>query len=340
MRPAEPRRPDRPQAASSKQRNPQIEDAEKEDPHNVDEVPVERDRGDTDVMLRRELSSCRAIKDDRQQHEPAEDVRAVEARHDEESAREGVRGERHPATECGDELIQLAELESEAEDDRRDPQHEKAAAVAMRKTVGGKVAGDAGGEQHDRVDRRNGPPVDVELGRARGRRRRPLDVRAVQVEVAREEASEEHHLGCEEDVHPHHPGLDRRVLGSGLLVERRYSHQWCTSPPSADSAGYICTSSTRTQPTTPIRKINPPTTARVMRTSFANGIAARLRNNAPAQMTNGHRLGGGMWIPSSRALASKSTTFSTCCGISMSKREAVARAASESRHTLNAADAT
>src|SRR5713226_10248907 len=188
----------------------------------------------------------------------------------------------------------------------------------MGEAVAGEVASDTAGQQHDGVGGRYPPPAHVELGRARGRRRRPLDVRAVKVEVGREEASEEHHLGSEEDVHPHHPGLDRRVLGSGLLAQSRYSHQWCASPPSAVSAGNICTSSTSTQPTTPMRKINPPNTARAMRISDANGMAARLKKNAPAQITNGHLLGGGMWIPSSWALASKSMTYSTCCGISMS----------------------
>src|SRR4029077_3392762 len=105
-------------------------------------------------------------------------------------------------------------------------------------------------------------------------------------------------------VHAHHPGLDRRVLRAGLALEGCDCHQLCPSLPPALSVGYIFTSSTRTQPTTPTRNITPPITASVMRTTESKGIAARARNKAPAQMTNGQLLGGGMWIPSSWALAS------------------------------------
>ena len=103
----------------------------------------------------------------------------------------------------------------------------------------------------------NRVPVDVELADVAGRRRRPNDVRPVEVEVHREEAAEEHHLGSQEDVHAHHPGLDRRVLRLDFGPHRRDRHQWCTSG-SALSVGNIRLSSITTQPTTPHRKISPP----------------------------------------------------------------------------------
>src|SRR5213079_835134 len=96
-------------------------------------------------------------------------------------------------------------------------------------------------------------PVDVVLGAGGGRDRRPCRMRAVQIEVHREQAAEEHHLGGEEDVHAHHPGLDRWIFGGGLrLTHRGDGHQWCTSPCAGPlSEGYMRTSSTSTQPTTP-----------------------------------------------------------------------------------------
>src|SRR5205814_171114 len=202
-----------------------------------------------------------------------------------------------------DELIELPELEGEAQDDRDDPQDEEPPAVVMRDRIGCEMAGEGAREQDDCVDHRYRIPVDIELIGARGRWRRPLDVGADEIEVHREEAAEEHHLGSQEDVHAHHSGLDRRVLRALRLVHRGDCHQCSASPPAA-LASYIFTSSNQTQPTTPIRKTTPPMTASAIRASEAKGMAASPRNRAPRQMTNGQLLFGKMWMPSSCARAS------------------------------------
>src|SRR5216683_1464479 len=107
---------------SPEQRNSEVEDPEKEDPHHVD----------TDVVLGRELPARRAEQNEDEQDQAAEYVQAVEAGHREEGARERVRLQCQAARECVDELVQLPGLESEAEDDRGDLQEEELPTVVMR----------------------------------------------------------------------------------------------------------------------------------------------------------------------------------------------------------------
>src|SRR5205809_4030698 len=108
---------------------------------------------------------------------------AVEPGHDEKRARERVGRKVQAPPEGGDELVQLTELESEPEDDRRDPQSEEAAPISVPQRLQSEVARATTGEKHDGVDGRDRPPAYVELGMSRRRRRRPGQVRAVQVEV-------------------------------------------------------------------------------------------------------------------------------------------------------------
>src|SRR4029077_17185205 len=178
-------------------------------------------------------------------------------------------------------------------------------AVVVPDGVSREMARDTAGQQHDGVDQRNRVPVHVELiGRRRWGRRPPV-VRPEKIEVHREEASEEHHLGGKEDVHAHHPRLDGRIFRGVAPPQCRYGHQWWTSPPAAPaSLGNMRTSSTRTQPATATRKITPPTIASVSRTSDAKGIAARPRKRTPRQITKGQLLFGKIWIPSWCARAS------------------------------------
>src|SRR6266852_7610806 len=117
---------------SPEQRNSEVEDPEKEDPHHVDEVPVQGHRGDTDVVLGRELPTRRAEQDEDEQDQAAEHVQAMKARHREEGARKRVGLQRQAARECVDELVQLPGLDSEAEDDRGNLQEEELATIVMR----------------------------------------------------------------------------------------------------------------------------------------------------------------------------------------------------------------
>src|SRR5438270_3194015 len=243
----------------------------------------------------------------------AEHVCAVEAGHEEERAGEAVRGQVQTAIERADELVELTALEEEAQHDRQDEKEEESRPPVPRQRVEGEMACHAAREQDHRVDGRHvlervqcelcRPRPHVILGQATWRGRRPRRVRAEEVEVRREQAREEHDLRRKEDVHAHHAGLDGRVLG--LAGKARYRHQWWTSPWAAGvSPGYILTSSTRTHPTTPARKMRPPTTARPMRAALGNGIAARPRNSMPTQVTMGQLLLGNRWMPSSCARAS------------------------------------
>src|SRR4051794_35238280 len=60
-----------------------------DDPHHVDEVPVDAGQLDTVVVLGREVPAEGADRREEQQHQPDEDVHAVQARQAEEGAREG-----------------------------------------------------------------------------------------------------------------------------------------------------------------------------------------------------------------------------------------------------------
>src|SRR5207253_5079782 len=149
---------------SSPRGDPHIKNDEKEDPHHVDEVPVQGHRRWTDVVARIELSARRAIEDEGQKDESAQHVCAVEAGHREKGAGERVRGQVQAAMEGVDELVQLAELECESKDDGRDLEHEESAPVVVRKAIQGEVTGHTTRKEQHRVDGGNAQPADVVLG--------------------------------------------------------------------------------------------------------------------------------------------------------------------------------
>src|SRR5260370_35996619 len=101
---------------------------------------------------------------------------SVEARHDEKSAGEGIGRQAHPPAESGNELVQLAEFESKAQEDGGGPQEVETAPVVVCQRVGGEMACERAREQHNRVDHRDRIPVDVKLADVRGWRRRPDDM--------------------------------------------------------------------------------------------------------------------------------------------------------------------
>src|SRR5205814_785206 len=118
------------------------------------------------MIARRELAPGRAIQDEGKQNQSAKHVRAVEACHREERAGESVRGQVQAAAERVDELVQLAELESKSQDNRRDHEHEKSPPVVAWERFEGEVARHTAGLQDGRVDERDWPPADVVLGSA------------------------------------------------------------------------------------------------------------------------------------------------------------------------------
>src|SRR5438309_7199999 len=86
-------RQDRSQALSSPGGYPHIKDQEQEHPDDVDEVPVESNRGRTDMIPRRELAAGGAVQDQGEQYQATQDMRAVEAGHSKKRAGKGAGGE-------------------------------------------------------------------------------------------------------------------------------------------------------------------------------------------------------------------------------------------------------
>src|SRR5262245_59194308 len=74
----------------------EIDDREQQDPHEVDEVPVETERLDAEVVRRRVLAEERLARAPRDAHDAAEDVEAVETGH----RVEGRAEERHVRIEA------------------------------------------------------------------------------------------------------------------------------------------------------------------------------------------------------------------------------------------------
>src|SRR5438552_1693574 len=108
------RMPTRPQTPSSEQGDSEVQDDEKEKPHDVDEVPVESHRCYADMILLGELPSRRPVENDRQKDQTTEHVRPVETGHHEEGAGKCVGRKGHAPCEGGNEFVQLTELESQS----------------------------------------------------------------------------------------------------------------------------------------------------------------------------------------------------------------------------------
>src|SRR5207248_8056735 len=120
-------------------------------PDGVDEVPVDGAGGDAHVVAGAELALLEAPEQDAEDDQAAEDVEAVEAGHGEEGGGEGVGVEGHRVSRAGpypgrrqllDELVGLADLERDAEDDGHHPPDEEPPAVA---DLDGEVGDGAGG---------------------------------------------------------------------------------------------------------------------------------------------------------------------------------------------------
>ena len=101
-------------------RRDQVDEGEDDDPHDVDEVPVQTDQLDDLGLVAGDLAP-RSDDHQRQQHDDADgDVDAVEAGERVEARAEQVRGEAEALVVEGGELVDLAADERRAEQRRGD----------------------------------------------------------------------------------------------------------------------------------------------------------------------------------------------------------------------------
>src|SRR6476646_4630923 len=181
-----------------------------DDPHYVDEVPIDPAQLDPVVVLGREMPAERADRHHEQDHQADEDVRSVEAGQAEE--RRGERGVPRVETEAA-VLDELGEEERGAEAEGQDEAGLEACAVALLHRCVGPVHRRARADQDQRVQAGDEDrPVE--------RLRRPDAVDTVVddaiEEIDREERAEEHDLRRDEEEHAEQRRRDPRAV-----VDRR-----------------------------------------------------------------------------------------------------------------------
>src|SRR3954469_5648564 len=123
-----------------------------DDPHDVDEVPVDPRYLDAAVGVRREVAAEGADHDHQEKRESDEDVRAVEARQavEDRRLREVARREADV-----DVLVDLDEEERRAEQERAEDARLPRAAVAALDALQGPVDGQRARDQDRRVEARD-----------------------------------------------------------------------------------------------------------------------------------------------------------------------------------------
>src|SRR5688500_383081 len=112
-------------------RRNQVDDREDDDPHDVDEVPVQTDELDLACPLRCRLQTTRPREPDQcQQHQDADGhVRSMEPGHHEEARAEGRRRKLQAFIDERRELVDLTTDERQAEERRRKQPHPKTTMV-------------------------------------------------------------------------------------------------------------------------------------------------------------------------------------------------------------------
>src|SRR4051812_38207771 len=195
-----------------------VDGKEHEDPHHVDEVPVDPADLDSVVMVGREVPAEGADRHEEQDCEPDEDVAAVQARQAEEDRREGAVA----GVEADAQVLRhLCDEERQSHQERQQQARAQAEHVALLHRRQRPVHGERGRHEDQRVDERH---VDRQMER----RGRPLDaVDDPHEEVRGEERAEEHDLRPDEQVHPEDRRRDaRRVVRLGrmllVVVEMRF----------------------------------------------------------------------------------------------------------------------
>src|SRR5579884_625273 len=189
----------------------EVDEREDEDPDQVHEVPVEGGDLDLAVALGGVLAEERADENRAEVHDAREDVQPVEAREDEEGGAEEILADRLPLVE--DELVPLVGLEREKD---RAAEHREQEEAAQLRLV---AVADAGERFHHRdaaaheQERHEGGELDPQDRR----RPRPGGIAIAQRPVGREQATERHGVGGEEDPHAELAPALRGERGLGRL---------------------------------------------------------------------------------------------------------------------------
>src|SRR6476659_5334290 len=186
----------RPREKSSCLHNVRLEDVhsqENDDPHDVDEVPVDARHLDAEVVLGLgpEMAAEGADRGEAEQHQADEDVGAVQSREAVEDRAEG----QVPGAEADVRvLVDLDEEEGRAEHPGQHEAEFEAFAVALADRLQGVVDREARGDEDAGVDEGDVHRQFVGIRRPVGR----ADDDAEE-EVGGEESAEEHDLGDDEE---------------------------------------------------------------------------------------------------------------------------------------------
>lgn len=174
----------------------EVEEREEEDPHHINEVPVERARLHHVVMLCRKLAKASAVEADTEHQHTTEYVRAVESGEDVESSAE--RAVRNAESKLR-VLVKLADQEDHSKDHR---QHQRAIhpnPISTTNAPDRDLAGERADHQEECEDRRKEDVLFdekclVPLGW-------PRSGRHAEAEVRGEKTTEEHDLGNDKEEH-------------------------------------------------------------------------------------------------------------------------------------------
>src|SRR5215469_7514091 len=178
---------------------PHVEQREERDPDDVDEVPVQRACGESEVALLR-VDTLLRLDENRDEVDDADkDVEPVESREREERRAVDARRPGRAGVEQVEVLERLTAEESDAEDDGRDHEADELALVAVLEELHRIMHRRAAAEEDDRVDAGH-----VERG-GLDTRRRPCHHRAAQVDVAVDERREYDDVADEEEQEPQQP---------------------------------------------------------------------------------------------------------------------------------------
>src|SRR5437773_894112 len=161
-----------------------------DDPHHVDEVPVDPGDLDAEVRLRRVVAAIGPDGRRQEQRQADEDVRSVQSGQAVEDRPERVRVKREAEARV---LADLRQQERQPEQEGERQAGLQAGAVAALDRLQRPVHREARADEDDRVDPRHEDGKLVPRGRPR------LAVRHTDEEVGREERAEEHHLGGDEE---------------------------------------------------------------------------------------------------------------------------------------------
>src|SRR3954451_10700904 len=206
-------------------RTPDINAGEQEEPDNVDEVPVPGGELEAEMLARRELAEIGTDEADDQENRANDHVEAVEARRHEE----GRAVDRAFEAEGGVAvLVGLHGGEADAEQDRQDQSLLQALAIPMQKRVVRPSHRRAGGQQDQRVQKRQMPGIEdfdalwrpMPAGKFYARILNALAGEQARIKKGPEPRDEEHHLrGDEQDHAIAVADLDdaRVVAGLGLV---------------------------------------------------------------------------------------------------------------------------